>query len=130
MACENSAPGPSPKSRKRSRRRVKIVEQQSILTLFRLRCDFLGTHFRTLSPTLGPKGPNDPCSRSTDSHGEPFLVRLWRCGSPTPFCEPFNAIEVMKRNNREAVVVLFQAAWLVEVIRSVKRLRNQAYQSA
>ena len=21
-----------------------------------------GTHFRTLSPTLGPKGPNDPCS--------------------------------------------------------------------
>ena len=26
-----------------------------------------GTHFRTRFPTLGAKGPNDPCSRSTES---------------------------------------------------------------
>ena len=59
-----------PKSRKRSRKRVKIVEKQSILTLFRLRFGLFGprgreapgTHFPTLFPTLGPEGPNDPCS--------------------------------------------------------------------
>ena len=26
-----------------------------------------GTHFRTLFPTLGPEGPNDPCSRARES---------------------------------------------------------------
>ena len=64
-----SRPG-GPKSRKRSRKRVKIVEKQSILTLFQLRLRLFGrrgreapgTHCPTLFPTLGPEGPNDPCS--------------------------------------------------------------------
>ena len=72
-------PGPSrprgPKSPKRSRKRVKIDYFSTILTLFRLRFglfgrwgrDSLGTHFRTLFATFGPKGPNDPCSRARDS---------------------------------------------------------------
>ena len=60
------------KSRKQRRTRVNIVEKQSILTLFDFVFDFVGPgaerpHFRTLFPTLGPKGPNDPCSRSRAS---------------------------------------------------------------
>ena len=76
----NEFPGPrSPKSRKRSRKRVKVVEKQSILTLFRLRFQLSGpwgreapgTHFPTLFPTLGPPGPNGPCS------GQKFSLRNW-----------------------------------------------------
>ena len=64
-------------SRKWSRKRVKIVEKQSILALFRLRFRLFGprgrpapgTHFRTPFPTLGPEGPNDPCSGQKFSQG-------------------------------------------------------------
>ena len=50
------------------------------MTLFRLRFELFGprgregpgTHFRTLFATLGPKGPNDPCS------GQKFSQRFWR----------------------------------------------------
>ena len=67
-----------PKSRKRSRKRVKIDCFSTILTLFRLRFRLFGprgreapgTHFRTLFPTLGPKGPNDLCSRQKFSQLE------------------------------------------------------------
>ena len=76
----NEFPGPlgpqGPKSRKRGRKKkVKMVEKQSILTPFRLRFRLFGprgqeapgTHFRTLFLALGPKGPNDPCSRARES---------------------------------------------------------------
>ena len=50
------------------------VERKSQSTVFQLFCLFeprgpegSGTHFLTLFPTLGPKGPNDPCS------GQKFL---------------------------------------------------------
>ena len=54
-----------PKSRKRSRKRVEIVEKQSILTLFRLRLRLFGprgreapgTHFPSLFPILVPNDP-------------------------------------------------------------------------
>ena len=62
-----SAPG-SKKSRTESKR---VNYFSTILTLFRLRFGLFGpwgrqgpgTHFPTLVVTLGPKGPNDPCSR-------------------------------------------------------------------
>ena len=61
------------KSRKASRKRVKIDCFSTILTLFRLRLrHFLGPGasrpreliFRLFFPTLGPEGPNDRCSRA------------------------------------------------------------------
>ena len=62
---------PKMSSWEQSRKRVKIDCFSTILTLFRLRFRLFGprgreapgTHFQTLFPTLGPKGPNDPCSR-------------------------------------------------------------------
>ena len=38
----------------------------------------LGTHFPTLFATLGPKGPNDSCSRSKESQHKRFLAPLTR----------------------------------------------------
>ena len=81
---ENDFPGPlgpgaprprGPKSRNRIRKRVKIDCFLTILPLFRLRFRLFwawgqeapGTHFPTLFLTLGPEGPNDPCSRARES---------------------------------------------------------------
>ena len=52
---------PGPKSRKRSRKRVNIVEKQSILTLFRLHFRFFGAP--------GPKGPGNSFSDSFSNFG-------------------------------------------------------------
>ena len=69
-----------------------IVEDSSILTLFGSFLDelgpwgreALGTHFRTLFATLGPKSPNDPCSGQTFSqHKRAFTLSL---GVQTGFC--------------------------------------------
>ena len=78
---ENESPGPlgpgGPKSPNQSRKRVKIVKKESILTRFRLRFGLCGPpgprgpgdSFSDFFSTLGPKGPNDPCSRQTGSQG-------------------------------------------------------------
>ena len=75
---KNEFPGLSasgPKNVQNGGERVKIDYFSTILTLFRL-CFGLfcalkprgpGTHLPTLFATLGPKGPNDPCSRSRES---------------------------------------------------------------
>ena len=55
-----------------------FIWASSILTLFRLRFGLFGpwgregpgTHFLTLLATLGPKCPNDPCSRPRESKGQ------------------------------------------------------------
>ena len=58
-----------------------------MLTRFRLRFGLLGalrlrgpgTHFRTQFATLGPKGPNDPCSGQKFSTGSPLSALFkWR----------------------------------------------------
>ena len=80
-----SRPG-AQKSRKRSRKRVKMVEKHSILSLFRLRLRLFGprgrevlrTHFPILFPTLGPEGPNDPCGRARESQHETHNIQAGR----------------------------------------------------
>ena len=48
-------------------------------TLWGPRCrEAPGTHFRIFSATLGPKGPNDPCSRARESQGLPCFLRDWQ----------------------------------------------------
>ena len=90
MEFEKWVPGPSrcrgPKSAKRSRKRVKIDNFSTILTLFRLCLGLFGlrgrkgpeTYFRTLFATFGPKGPNDPCSGQKFSQGERSPPKFWR----------------------------------------------------
>ena len=84
---ENEFPGsvgPGPKKSKteskKSQNCWKIVDFDSFSTPF---WTFLGpeaeraqkTHFPTLFATLGPKGPNDPCSGQKFSQGSPLKLK-------------------------------------------------------
>ena len=68
-----------PKSPKLSRKRVKIDHFSTILTLLWLRFDFLDRWGREVPKShfasLGPKRPNDPCSRPKFS--QPHALTLW-----------------------------------------------------
>ena len=78
---QNEFSGPlgprDPKSPKGSRKRVEIDCLSNILTLFRLHSGLFrpakfsdsGTHFGVFFATLGPKGPNDPCSSQAAATG-------------------------------------------------------------
>ena len=82
---ENGFPGPfwapGPKKSKTESKKSQNRLFSTILTPFRLRFGLFGprgtegpgTHFRTLQgSTLGPKGPNDPCSGQKFSPGRGF----------------------------------------------------------
>ena len=84
---ENESLGPlgpgGPKSPKRSRERVKIDYSSTISTRFRLRFGLFGApgsrgpgdSCSDFFLTLGPKGPNDPCSRQTGSQSSVAMLR-------------------------------------------------------
>ena len=67
-----SAPGPkkSKTESEKSQKRLFFNYFGSFSTPFST-CWAPGTHFRTLFSSLGPKGPNDPCSSSMDSQELP-----------------------------------------------------------